>query len=130
MRMITLASSLALAVAVSGTLPGPAGSTLAQSPRSVSSVAGKWAGPFLGTNFVFELEQTADGWSGRYMSDKSGKWAPLQDISVEDGVIRFSFESQPPSSFAMKLDQGRNALTGMATFGPNPPLPLTLNRAS
>lgn len=87
-------------------------------------------GPFLGTNFVVEFKQAGNGWTGRYFSDKSNKWADLQNVSFSGGTARFSFESKPPSSFELKVDSAGKAMNGTAKFGPYPPLPLALTRAS
>lgn len=99
-------------------------------PSPAPSVAGTWTGAFLGTNFTFEFSQSADGWTGRYRSDKSGKWADLQAITVTAGTVRFAFKSQPPSTFTLTLDAAGKILSGGAKFGEHPPLPLALTRAS
>lgn len=94
------------------------------------SVSGAWKGAFLGTNFTFEFSQTANGWTGRYQSDRSGKWAELQNVVVSGATVRFTFASQPPSSFTLTLDPSGSALNGTAQFGDHPPLPLALTRAA
>lgn len=127
MRVFKVAVHLAAAAmtftTVSGFVPAAAA---APAP----SLAGAWQGPFLGTNFTFEFRQSGTGWAGRYQSDKSHKWADLQNVTVAGGVVRFSFESQPPSSFTLTIDPAGKALNGSATFGPHAALPLTLTRAS
>ncbi len=125
MRVCRVALRLAAVAATAAAICGPASVAIA---APAPSVAGAWKGPFLSTQFVFELRQEGTGWAGRYRSDKSGKWADLQNVSVADGVVRFSFESQPPSSFTLKIDPAGKALNGTAKFGPHPPLPLTLTR--
>ena len=114
--------------AVAVTVGAVGGSASVAVAAPAPSFAGAWKGPFLSTQFIFEFKQAGTGWTGRYRSDKSGKWADLQNISVADGTLRFSFQSQPPSSFALKLDKSGKALNGTAKFGPHPPLPLTLTR--
>ena len=93
------------------------------------SIAGSWKGPFLSTNFTFEFKQAGTGWTGRYQSEKYGKWVDLQDVTVTDGALRFSFPSKPPSSFILKLDSAGKALNGTGKFG-EVPVPLALTRAS
>ena len=127
MRVPSIALTLAAATVTAAAICSPVSVALA---APAPSLAGSWKGPFLSTNFIFEFSQAGAAWTGRYRSDKSGKWVPLQNISVIDGVLRFSFESQPPSSFTLKMDRGGKALNGTAKFGPHPPLPLTLTRSS
>lgn len=131
MRVPSIAFTLAAASFTAAAICSPVSVVLAApAPAPAPSLAGSWKGPFLSTNFIFEFSQAGTGWTGRYRSDKSGKWVPLQNVSVVDGVLRFSFESQPPSSFTLKLDGAGKALNGTAKFGPHPPLPLTLTRSS
>lgn len=125
MRVPSFIFSLAAAAVAVGAAGGSASVAIA---APAPSFAGAWKGPFLSTQFIFEFKQVGAAWTGRYRSDKSGKWNVLKDISVADGTLRFSFESQPPSSFAVKLDKSGKALNGTAKFGPHPPLPLTLTR--
>lgn len=106
------------------------GSVYAAVVAPAGSIAGAWKGPFLGTNFTFEFRQTGSGWTGRYESEKFGKWVDLQNVSFTDGILRFTIQSQPPSMFNLKVDNAGKSLNGSATFGPHPALPLTLNRAS
>jgi hypothetical protein len=127
MRVPSIAFTLAAATSTAAAICSPVSVALA---APAPTLAGSWKGPFLSTNFIFEFSQAGAGWTGRYRSDKSGKWVPLQNISVVDGVLRFSFESQPPSSFTFKMDPAGKALNGTAKFGPHPPLPLTLTRSS
>ena len=127
MSVSAIACRLAAAAVTAAAICSPVSVAIA---APAPSVAGSWKGPFLSTNFVFEFTQAGNGWTGRYRSDKSGKWVALQNISVADGTVRFSFESQPPSSFALKIDPAGKALNGTAKFGPHPPLPMTLTRAS
>jgi hypothetical protein len=95
-----------------------------------ASVAGSWRGPFLGTNFTFEFTQTGNGWTGRFHSEKSGKWDDLQNVSYTQRTLRFSFKSQPPSTLTLKVDAAGKALSGTAKIGTFPLLPLTLARVS
>lgn len=97
---------------------------------AVKGFVGSWSGPFVGTTFIFEIQKNGTGWSGRYRSDKSSKWLDLQNVEVLNDTLKFSFVSQPPSSFKMKLDPSGAMLIGTATFGPHEPLPLTLKRIS
>ncbi|WP_125471467.1 MULTISPECIES: hypothetical protein [unclassified Sphingomonas] len=118
------AASAGILIAASG---GSAAIAVAQTSPSP---AGTWRGGFIGSDFTFELKQSASGWTGRYTSAKAGKWADLQAVSVVANEVRFKFESQPPSAFVLTLDPTGRTLTGTATFGDHPPLPLTLTRAS
>ncbi len=127
MRVPAFARRLATATVVSTVIFGPI-STVAAAPAP--SIAGFWKGPWVGTNFVFEFRQAGNGWTGRYRSDKSGKWADLQNVSFSGDTVRFSFASTPPSSLTLKIDSAGKILTGSAKIGPHPPLPLTLSRAS
>ncbi|WP_447414897.1 hypothetical protein, partial [Clostridium perfringens] len=102
-------------------------SAVAQTKKTTT---GMRRGGIIGTEFTFELKQYASGWTGRYTSAKAGKWADLQAVSVVANEVRFKFESQPPSAFVLTLDPTGRTLTGTATFGDHPPLPLTLTRAS
>lgn len=123
MRVPTACLGLAAAAAVATAICSPTAVAIA---APAPSIAGAWQGPFLGTNFIFEFRQTDSGWTGRYQSEKFRKWADLQDISVADGVVRFSFKSEPPSKFTLKIDPSGKALDGSASFGPHAALPLTL----
>ena len=125
MRMPTAALSLAAAAAFATSIYVP---TAIAAPAP--SIAGSWEGPFLGTKFIFEFKQAGEGWTGRYQSEKFGKWVDLHDLRVADGVVRFSFKSEPPSIFTLKIDPSGKALDGSASFGPHPALPLTLVPAS
>lgn len=127
MRVPTLAYRLAAAAVVSTAMCSP---TFVAVAAPAPSIAGSWKGPFLGTTFIFEFSQASNGWTGRYQSEKYGKWADLQNISYADGHLRFSFASQPPASFSFKVDPAGKALNGTAQFGPHPAMPLTLARAS
>lgn len=126
MRVPAVAFKLAALAAASAAISSPVSIAVA---APVSSIAGSWKGPFLSTNFIFEFRPSGNGWTGRYYSDKSRKWADLQNVSFTGGTLRFSFQSQPPSSFTLKVDPEGRALNGSARFGPHPPLPLTLKRA-
>jgi hypothetical protein len=127
MRVPGLARRLAAAAVVSTVIFAPI-STVAAAPAP--TIAGSWKGPWVGTNFVFEFRQAGNGWTGRYRSDRSGKWGDLQNIIVSGDTVRFSFESTPPSRLTLKIDRAGKVLRGSAVFGPHPPLPLTLSRAS
>lgn len=127
MRVRMIALKLAAAAIASTAVCAPI-SIAAAAPAP--SIAGSWKGPFLTSNFIFEFRQAGNGWTGRYQSEKFGKWVDLQNISFTDGTLRFSFNSQPPSTFTLKIDATGKTLSGSASFGPNPPLPLTLTRAS
>lgn len=94
-----------------------------------SSIAGSWKGPFLSTNFIFDFTQTANGWTGRYQSEKYGKWVDLQGVSFANGTLRFNFPSKPPAAFTLKIDAAGKALSGSGKFG-TLAVPLTLSRAS
>lgn len=120
-----LAAAAVTAMAIGGPL-----SVAVAAPASSPSVAGTWKGPLAGYSFTFEFKQTGNGWTGRSQSDKSDKWSDLQNISFTDGTVRFSFVSQPPSSFTLKIDEAGKALNGSVKFGPYPPLPLMLTRVS
>jgi hypothetical protein len=131
MRVPNLLFSLAAAaVAATGVGSPIAVAVAAPAPAPAPSIEGAWKGPFLGSNFMFEFRQSGTGWTGRYQSEKFGKWVDLQDVSFADGNLRFSFPSQPPSTFALKADAAGKALNGSARFGEHTPLPLTLTRAS
>ncbi|HEU0134563.1 MAG TPA: hypothetical protein VFR28_07045 [Allosphingosinicella sp.] len=93
------------------------------------SIAGSWKGPFLSTNFTFEFAQAGTGWTGRYQSEKYGKWVDLQNVSFTNGALRFSFPSKPPSSFELKIDAKGKVLNGKGKFGEKE-VPLALSRAS
>lgn len=120
LRMVTLSLTTMAAL-------GPVSIAVA---NPAPSVAGTWQGAFLGTNFTFEFSRTASGWTGRYRSDKSGKWADLQAVAVTEATVRFAFQSQPPSTFTLMLDAAGQTLTGDAKFGEHAVLPLALTRAS
>lgn len=127
MRVLRIACRLAAVAVASTAICNPISIAVA---APAPSIAGSWKGPFLSTNFIFEFKQTGNGWTGRYHSEKSGKWADLQNVIFTDGTLRFSFKSQPPSTFTLKIDAEGKALNGSASFGPYPALPLTLTRAS
>ncbi|HEY7809356.1 MAG TPA: hypothetical protein VIA98_03140 [Allosphingosinicella sp.] len=80
------------------------------------SVAGTWHGPLFGTVFIFEFEQRGTGWTGRYQSEKYGKWVDLQKVSFADDIVRFSFDSKPPLSFELKFDAQAKTLNGTTMF--------------
>lgn len=127
MRIATIAFRLAVAAAASTVISSP---VFVAAAAPASPIAGTWKGPFLGSNFIFELKQSGNGWTGRYMSDKSRRWADLQNIAVTNGAVSFSFVSDPPSTFSFKVDGPGKTLNGSAKFGPHDPIPLTLTRAS
>ena len=127
MRVLRIGFGLAAAVGAATVIGSPIAVAVAAPARSI---AGSWKGPFLGTNFIFEFKQSATGWTGRYQSEKYGKWADLKDVSFTNGALRFSFASQPPASFDLKVDAAGKALKGSAKFGPHPAMPLTLARVS
>lgn len=102
----------------------------AVAPAAAPSVAGTWKGPFLGYTFTFEFKQVANGWTGRYQSDKANKWVELQNLEVSDGTIRFSVVSTPPSVYMLKVDATGKALAGAAQIGQFPSMPLNLTRVS
>lgn len=126
MRLLRVAFKLGAAVAASTAMLSPAAIAVA---APAPSIAGSWKGPFLSTNFTFEFKPAGAGWTGRYQSEKYGKWVDLQNVSFTDGALRFSFPSQPPSSFTLKIDATGKALNGTGKFG-DMPLPLALTRAS
>lgn len=127
MRVPAFVRRLATATVVSTVMLGPISSAVA---APAPSIAGSWKGPWVGTNFVFEFRQAGNGWTGRYRSDKSGKWADLHNVSFSGDTVRFSFASQPPSVLTLKIDPAGKVLKGSAKIGPHPPLPMTLSRAS
>ncbi|MGA9582183.1 MAG: hypothetical protein WBR13_09465 [Allosphingosinicella sp.] len=127
MRVPPLVLKLALAAVVSTATFSPASVAFAASERSI---AGSWKGPFVGSNFIFEFRQAGTGWTGRYWSDRSKKWNDLQNVRVSDNVVRFSFDSTPPSSLTLKIDRVGKVLQGSANLGPLGAVPLTLSRAS
>lgn len=126
MRVLSVAFGLGIAAIASTAAPGP-GSVAIAAPAP--SIAGTWKGPFLGTNFTFEFTQAGSGWTGRYQSEKYGKWVVLQNVTFADGALRFSFPSKPPSSFTVKIDSKGKALNGEGKFG-EMAVPLALTRAS
>jgi hypothetical protein len=127
MRVSNFVLRLATATVVSTVISVPISTAVA---APAPSIAGSWKGPWVGTNFVFEFKQAGKGWTGRYRSDKSGKWDDLLNVSVGGNTVRFSFESTPPSIITLKVDPAGKVLRGSARIGPHPPLPLTLSRAS
>lgn len=127
MRVPAFARRLATATVVSTLMFSPISAAAA---TAAPSIAGSWKGPWVGTNFIFEFRQAATGWTGRYRSDKSGKWNDLHDLSVSGDTVRFSFASKPPSVLTLKIDRSGKVLSGSAKIGPHRPLPLTLSRAS
>lgn len=128
MRVPAFARRLAAATVISTVMFAPISTTAAAA--AAPSIAGSWKGPWVGTNFVFEFRQAGNVWSGRYRSDKSGRWADLHNVSVSGDTVRFSFASKPPSVLTLKIDRAGKVLSGSAKIGPHPPLPLTLSRAS
>lgn len=127
MRVSDFVLRLTIATAVSTAISAPISTAVA---APAPSIAGTWKGPLIGANFVFEFRQAANGWTGRYTSDRAGKWIPLENIRFSGDTVRFSFESTPPSILTLKIDKAGKVLKGSAKFGPHPPLPLTLSRAS
>jgi hypothetical protein len=127
MRVSTMALRLAAAAVTAAAAFTPIAVAVA---APAQSVAGSWKGPFLGTNFTFEFKQAGNGWTGRYQSEKFGKWVDLKNVSFADGTLRFSFQSQPPSTFELKPDSAGKALNGSARFGQHAALPMTLARIS
>jgi len=113
--VVTLSSTTPIAVAA---------------PASAPSIIGTWKGPFLGYTFTFEFKQTDNGWTGRYQSDKNNKWADLKEITVAGDTLRFTFQSQPPSAFTLKIDTAGKMLNGSVQIGQYPTMPLNLTRAS
>lgn len=95
-----------------------------------SAIAGTWKGPYLSTVFTFEFTQTADGWTGRYQSEKYPRWVNLQNVRVADGIVRFDFPSTPRAPFTLKIDAAGKSLSGSGKFGPDMERPVTLARAS
>ena len=129
MRVPALVLKLALAAVVSTATFSPASVAFA-APAPARSIAGSWKGPFVGSNFIFEFRQAGAGWTGRYWSDRSKKWADLQNVSVSGNIVRFSFNSTPPSNLTLKIDRAGKVLQGSAKMGPLGAMPLTLSRAS
>ena len=127
MRVLTMGFKLAAAAVAATAVSGPISIAVA---APAPSIAGSWKGPFLSTNFIFEFKQAGNGWTGRYQSEKYGKWVDLQNVSFAEGTVRFTFESTPPSTFTLKIDAAGKALSGSARFGEHAAMPLTLNRAS
>ena len=127
MRVLKVAFKLAVATVAATAMCSPISVAVA---APAQSIAGSWKGPFVGTIFTFEFSQSGDGWTGRYQSEKYGKWTNIHDISFADGTVRFSFKSQPPSTFTLKLDAEGKVLNGSAQIGQFPTIPLNLTRAS
>ncbi len=127
MRVLKVAFKLAVATVAAAAMCSPMSAAVATPARSI---AGSWKGPFLGTIFTFEFNQSGDGWTGRWQSERYGKWVDLHDLSFTDGTVSFSFKSQPPSTYTLKLDAEGKALNGSVQIGAHPPLPLTLIRSS
>lgn len=126
MRDLSVAFRLAtIAVASTATFSPVSIAIAAPAP----SIAGSWKGAFLSTNFTFEFTQAGTGWTGRYLSEKYGKWVDLQNVRVADGALHFSFPSKPPSNFTLKIDSKGKALNGTGKFG-EMAVPLALTRAS
>lgn len=119
----------ALRLATAGVvITGIAGLASVAIAAPAPSIAGTWKGPFLSSNFIFEFKQSGGSWTGRYQSEKFRKWVDLQNVTFADGTLRFTFQSQPPSDFTLRIDATGKVLNGWATFGKNPPLPLLLTR--
>lgn len=127
MRLLSVAFRLATAAIASTAVCSPISIAIA---APAPSIAGSWKGPFLSTNFTFEFTQTANGWTGRYQSEKYGKWVDLQNVTFANGTLSFVFPAKPPAPFTLKIDRAGKALSGTAKFGPTLTLPLTLARAS
>jgi hypothetical protein len=127
MRVPGFVRRLAIAAVVSTVVSAPISTAVA---APAPSIAGSWKGPWVGTNFLFEFRQAGNGWAGRYRSDRSGKWADLQNVTFSGDTVRFGFQSTPPSILTLKIDRAGKVLKGSARIGPHPPLPLTLSRAS
>ncbi len=129
MRVLTAALKLAAAAVASTAMCSSAcAAEVAAVAAPAPSIAGAWRGPFLSTNFMFEFSQAGDVWTGRYQSERSGRWVDIRDISFTDGTLSFSFQTQPPASFTLKMDAAGKALNGSAKFGELATLPLTLTR--
>lgn len=126
MRLLTVAFRLGTVAMASTAIFSPAAIAVA---APAQSIAGSWKGPFLSTNFTFEFAQTGTGWTGRYQSEKYGKWVDLENVSFTGGALRFSFPSKPPSNFELKIDAKGKALNGKGKFG-EMDVPLALTRAS
>ncbi|HEX8483405.1 MAG TPA: hypothetical protein VF650_16015 [Allosphingosinicella sp.] len=126
MRALSVAFRLGVAALASTAICSPTSVAIA---APAPSIAGSWKGPFLSTNFTFDFTQTAKGWTGRYKSEKYGKWVDLQNVSFADRTLRFDFPSKPSATFTLKLDSAGKALTGSGKFG-SMAVPLTLSRAS
>lgn len=127
MRSLSVAFGLGIAAIASTVVSSPVSIAIA---APAPSIAGSWKGPFLSTNFTFEFSQTANGWTGRYQSEKYGKWVVLENVSFNDGTLSFIFPAKPPAPFTLKIDRAGKALSGTGKFGPTLVLPLTLARAS
>lgn len=126
MRVLSLAFRLGTFAIASAAIFSPVSIAVA---APAASIAGSWKGPFLSTNFTFEFTQAGTGWTGRYQSEKYGKWVDLENVSFTDGALRFSFPSKPPSNFTLKIDSKGKALNGTGKFG-EMDVPLALTRAS
>lgn len=126
MRVLSVAFRLGTVAIASAAIFSPVSIAVA---APAPSIAGSWKGPFLSTKFTFEFTQAGAGWTGRYQSEKYGKWVDLQNVSFAGGALRFSFPSKPPSTFTLKIDSAGKALNGKGNFG-KMEVPLVLTRAS
>ncbi len=109
-------------------LAGSASAVVAQD-HAASKVAGTWAGSFASAEWTFEFKHEGGQWSGRYMSARSGKWAPMQSLAVSGNTVRFGIEAKPPVAFRLEVDKSNKAMTGdVNVFGKN--LPFSATRRS
>lgn len=141
-RIVDLASAtlarpvffFAAALAATVVRPPEALAQASRQPAASSTVAGDWAGQFLGTVFRFEFRKVGVKWSGRSRSDKYGKWFDLKNVSVAGGNVRFAFPAQPPIVVSLKAS-GTNMLAGAADVAAGngagaSRIPLTLHRSA
>ncbi|HEX8579514.1 MAG TPA: hypothetical protein VF655_07950 [Allosphingosinicella sp.] len=113
---MTRALKIALRIATCAIASAAICTSVPAAAAPAPSIAGSWQGPLFGTVFTFEFTQSATGWTGRYQSEKYGKWADLQKVSFADDVVRFSFDSKPPLSFELKIDAQGKTLNGTTMF--------------
>lgn len=95
-----------------------------------ATISGSWSGPLLGYVWTFEFTRAGDSITGRYKTSKSNKWSDLDDVIYKNGVVQFSFESKPPSSFKLEMNASGKTMAGSAKFGELPLMPITLTRGS
>jgi len=125
-----MSAILLLALMPPAATPVPVAVPTCASMRSAGDLAGRWTGPFAGTDWTFELVREGAGWSGRFQTGKAQSWRPLEAVSVTGGCATFSLKSEPRLTFVLALDEAGTTLTGDIEIAGRATLPFAAARGA